>query len=299
MLERRSRFAAHFDAWRRAIVCEPRGSDVMVGALITEAERADSLAGVIFFNNVGYLGMCGHGTIGVAVALAYAGRVERGRYALDTPAGQVAFELLDDGRVRINNVPSYRYRANVEVQLSTGRRISGDIAWGGNWFFLCEAGELPIDTQNLSQLLELSTAIRNQLRHDGITGAGGAEIDHVELIGPPLLTDRADARNFVLCPGGAYDRSPCGTGTSAKLACLAASGRLAPGQTWRQASVIGSLFEASYEPLIAPGDERTDGVVNNSAAGQVRVSLIGSAYVNAEADLILDARDPFCMGIGT
>lgn len=299
MLERRTRFAEQFDAWRRAIVCEPRGSDVMVGALLTEPERADSLAGVIFFNNVGYLGMCGHGTIGLAVALAHAGRIQRGRYALDTPAGQVTFQLLEDGRVRISNVPSYRYRANVAIRLPSGRCVSGDIAWGGNWFFLCDAGELPIDARNLPNLLELSSAIRSQLRQDGITGAGGAEIDHVELIGPPLPADQADARNFVLCPGGAYDRSPCGTGTSAKLACLAASGQLAPGQLWRQASVIGSLFEASYEAVVLSRPEYSAQIAERTVPEQVRVSLIGSAYVNAEADLILDPRDPFCMGIGT
>lgn len=297
MLERRSRFASEFDQWRRAIVCEPRGSDVMVGALLTEPQREDSLAGVIFFNNVGYLGMCGHGTIGVAVALAHAGRIERGRYALDTPAGQVAFELLDDGRVRISNVPSYRYRADVEVVLPSGCRVRGDIAWGGNWFFLCDAAGLTIDVHHLPELLELSNTIRTQLHSAGITGAGGAEIDHVELVGPPQPGERADARNFVLCPGGAYDRSPCGTGTSAKVACLAAAGKLAPGQIWRQASVIGSLFEASYEPIAVSSGSQSLTSTEGTAVEKVRVSLTGAAYVNAEAELVLDPRDPFCMGI--
>jgi 4-hydroxyproline epimerase len=289
MLERRGRFAASFDPWRRAIVCEPRGSDVMVGALLTEPQDIDSLAGVIFFNNVGYLGMCGHGTIGVAVALAHLGRAGRGRHALDTPAGKVWFELLGDQRVRIENVPSYRHRASVPVRLKDGRSLIGDIAWGGNWFFLCPSGDVEIAPGNKDSLLELAKEIRRQLRAQNITGADGAEIDHVELIGKPLPGERVDARNFVLCPGDAFDRSPCGTGTSAKLACLAADGSLAPGQVWRQASIIGSTFEATYE-TIEPA---------NSLAGiaNVRVSLVGSAFVNAEAELVLDPRDPFCMGI--
>ncbi|MGN6544521.1 MAG: proline racemase family protein [Aureliella sp.] len=297
MLERRQRFAERFDAWRRAIACEPRGSDVMVGALVTEPERADSIAGVIFFNNVGYLGMCGHGTIGVAVALAHAGRIAAGRYALDTPAGQVAFELLEDGRVRIDNVPSYRYRADVEIELPSRGPVRGDIAWGGNWFFLCDSHNLTIDVDRLPELLELTSAIRKQLQLGGITGAGGAEIDHVELVGRPKPGEQADARNFVLCPGGAYDRSPCGTGTSAKLACLAASGKLAPGQVWRQASVIGSVFEASYQPIAVSAHQPAIQSADGTAAALVRVSLTGSAHVNAEASLILDPRDPFCMGI--
>lgn len=286
MTERRNRFATEFDSWRSAIACEPRGSDVMVGAMLTQPERGDSLAGVIFFNNVGFLGMCGHGTIGVAVAMQHLGRIDSGRHALDTPAGQVWFELLGEGRVRIENVPSYRYRSNVEVALDAARSVRGDIAWGGNWFFLCEDHAIPIDLSNVEQLAGLAGQIRQQLILQGITGADGAEIDHVELIGP-APEESANARNFVLCPGGAYDRSPCGTGTSAKVACLAADGKLAPSAIWRQASVLGSQFEASYKFL------------EHSVQQQVRAMLIGSAFVNAEADLILDNRDPFCMGIPT
>lgn len=284
MAVRRDRFALQFDSWRSAIACEPRGSDVMVGALITEPERADSLAGVIFFNNVGFLGMCGHGTIGVAVALEHLGRIRSGRHALDTPAGQVWFELLGEGRVRIENVPSYRYRANIQVALENNRLVSGDIAWGGNWFFLCDDHELTIEPSNIAPLIRLASEIRKQLQVQGITGENGAEIDHIELIGRSS-EKTADARNFVLCPGGAYDRSPCGTGTSAKVACLAADGLLSPSAIWRQASVIGSQFEATYD------------FVGDPVEMQVRVALTGSAYVIAEADLILDSRDPFCMGI--
>jgi 4-hydroxyproline epimerase len=282
MLERRERFARQFDGYRKAIVCEPRGSDVMVGALLTPPERSDSLCGVIFFNNVGYLGMCGHGTLGVAVALAHLGQAAAGRHRLDTPAGQVSFELCDNGSVTIENVPSYRYRAAVPVALPSGRTVHGDIAYGGNWFYICGDHGLDVHGGNLTALHELACAIRRELDRQSITGEAGAEIDHVELVGQPLQGEPADARNFVLCPGAAYDRSPCGTGTSAKVACLAAEGKLAAGETWRQASVIGSLFHASY----------------HSQGQRVIVRLNGTAFVNAEADLILDPRDPFCMGIG-
>ncbi len=288
MTERRTLFSKQFDAWRRAIVCEPRGSDVMVGALITAPERDDSLAGVIFFNNVGYLGMCGHGTIGVAIALAHAGKIHAGRHALDTPAGQVHFDLLDAGQVRITNVPSYRYRTNVSVRLSSGQSVTGDVAWGGNWFYLCEPTGIELNVKSVRELTQLAEAIKAQLKQDNITGYGGAEIDHVELFGPADAKD-GDSQNFVLCPGDAYDRSPCGTGTSAKVACLAASGKLQPGQLWRQLSILRSRFDATYDLIPEPHPE--------SGCSQVRVHLVGSAYVNAEADLILDPNDPFCMGI--
>ena len=310
MAQRRDRFSSQFDDWRRAITCEPRGSECMVGALVTPPERGDSLCGVIFFNNVGYLGMCGHGTIGLAVALAHAGRVRTGRHAIDTPVGQVQFELLADGQVRIQNVPSYCLQRQVVVNLPEDvggslREVRGDIAWGGNWFFLVEVPESKIELSNLGELNRLAKGIRRELGRQGITGLGGAEIDHVELMGAPLPSDNADARNFVLCPGGEYDRSPCGTGTSAKVACLAAAGKLSPGQMWRQASVIGSCFEATYEllPNSLPAEPQgsspgslTDHP-NTHSPQQIIVTLVGSAFVNAEAELILDPRDPFCMGI--
>ncbi len=295
MLDRREEFKQHFDHWRQAICCEPRGSDWMVGALITPPVQSDSHCGVIFFNNVGYLNMCGHGTIGVAVALADAGRVSTGRYAIDTPVGQVWFENLGNGFVRIQNVPSYRYRNNVQLTLHDGMQVQGDIAWGGNWFFLAAIQEPEICIRNLNHLHQLASSIRRQLILDNVTGADGADIDHVEIVGAPSNPQVAHARNYVLCPGGAYDRSPCGTGTSAKVACLAADGKLAVGQKWVQESVIGSRFEATYE-LCDPNE-------SNHASGEglsgptVRVSLVGSAYVNARSELVLDPNDPFCMGI--
>ena len=282
MAERRELFARKFDDYRRAIVCEPRGSDVMVGALLVPPENTESLAGVIFFNNVGCLGMCGHGTIGVAIALQHMERVTTGIHQLDTPVGPVQFELLGDNRVRIQNVPSYRFRKAVPVKLPSGQVVHGDIAWGGNWFFICQDHGVPVELVSLPELQRVTAEIREAVRANAITGADGAEIDHVELIGTPSSIVTADAKNYVMCPGAAYDRSPCGTGTSAKVACLAADGKLAAGQIHRQESIVGSIFEASYEKGL--GD-------------QILPSITGSAFVNGEAELILDPRDPFCMGI--
>jgi 4-hydroxyproline epimerase len=278
---KRQRFQEKFDRYRQAIVCEPRGSDVMVGALLTAADLATSEAGVIFFNNVGFLGMCGHGTMGVAVALAYLGRIHPGaKYQLDTPVGCVEFELESAQRVSLRNVPSYRFRAGVSLEVE-GRGIHGDVAWGGNWFYICEDHGLRVESDNLAELERFARKVRAQLESQGVTGAAGAPIDHIELIGPATGFDQADARNYVLCPGGAFDRSPCGTGTSAKLACLAADGKLSPDQIYRQQSIIGSVFEASYQPL---------------AAGKILPRITGQAFVSGEGKLLIDDADPFAMG---
>ncbi|HEX2010564.1 MAG TPA: proline racemase family protein [Roseateles sp.] len=279
MAGRLARFRERHDAWRRAVVNEPRGSDVIVGALLCAPELPDSTAGVIFFNNVGFLGMCGHGSIGLIATLAHLGRIAPGEHLIETPVGRITATLHADGSVGIANVPAYRLARRVPVVLN-GRTLHGDVAWGGNWFFLCEDHGLSLTPDQVEPLTELSWALRQALREQGITGAEGAEIDHVELLGPPQ--DPAhQGRNFVLCPGKAYDRSPCGTGTSAKLACLAADGKLAPGQTWHQESVIGSVFEASYQP---------------GEADQVLPRIRGRAHVNLDATLVFQPDDPFAWG---
>jgi len=262
-------FRECFDHIRSAVVNEPRGSDVMVGALLTEPN------GVIFFNNVGYLGMCGHGAIGVVATLAYLGRIQPGRLSLETPVGPVTATLHDDGSVSIENVPSYRHAKDVTVQVPGLGTISGDIAWGGNWFFLVDDHGQNVEPGNIDQLTDVAWRIRKALEAESITGAGGAEIDHIELF--------AGSRNFVLCPGKAYDRSPCGTGTSAKLACLAADGKLAPGSVWRQESIVGSVFEGTYQ---------TEGTY-------IRPTITGRAWISAHGRLILDPGDPFVYGIKT
>jgi 4-hydroxyproline epimerase len=278
--ERLARFRSQFDNFRKAVVNEPRGNDAIVGALLCEPHDPSCEAGVIFFNNVGYLGMCGHGAIGVTVTLAHCGRISRGNCKLDTPAGAVEARHNDDGSVTIRNVASYRSAARVSVEVPGAGVVTGDVAWGGNWFFLVADHRQTIALDRLEELTEVTWRIRQALGSAGITGADGREIDHIELFGPPTVPG-ADSKNFVLCPGKAYDRSPCGTGTSAKLACLYADGKLQEGQTWRQESIVGSVFEGSVT------------VVD----GKVYPRITGRAYMNAEADLILDERDPFCYGI--
>ena len=250
LADQRADFARHHDTFRSAVACEPRGSDTMVGALLVEPRAPGCVAGMIFFNNVGMLGMCGHGTIGVVATLAHLGRIGVGRHRLDTPVGPVETELHADGRVTVFNVPAHRHAAGVALDVPGVGRVTGDVAWGGNWFFLVDAMQfdpLPVlSLAHVEALTDLTWRIRGALAAQGVTGADGAEIDHVELF---AATPTADSRNFVLCPGKAYDRSPCGTGTSAKLACLAADGHLAAGAPWVQESVIGSRFEGRWTPV--------------------------------------------------
>ena len=280
LIERLNRFRNQFDHFRSAVVNEPRGNDAIVGALLCEPCDPACDAGVIFFNNVGYLGMCGHGAIGLAVTLQYLGRLPNHSLRLETVCGVVNARIHPDGGVSIRNVPSYRSRARVPVSVPGIGEVVGDIAWGGNWFFLvAEHGE-ELSLGRVDELTGFAWRIRRALEDNGIAGDGGRPIDHIELFGPPTVPG-ADSRNFVLCPGKAYDRSPCGTGTSAKLACLYADGKFAPGQVWRQESIVGSVFEGRIEVV--------DGVVHPE--------ITGYAYVNAEVDLILDDRDPFCAGI--
>lgn len=280
MADRLAVFRDHHDPFRSAVVNEPRGSDVMVGALIVEPVDPTAAAGVIFFNNVGYLGMCGHGMIGVAVALAYLGRLGPGTHRLETPVGPVTVALDGPNTVTIENVESYRSAKDVAIDVPGLRTYVGDVAWGGNWFFLVQDHGETLSVGNIDRLTAVTWAIRQTLIAKGISGTDGGEIDHIELFGPPTRAG-ADRKNFVLCPGRAYDRSPCGTGTSAKVACLVADGKLGEGQVWRQESIIGSVFEGSARIV----------------EGKVRPRIRGSAYVNAESTLIVDPADPFAMGI--
>jgi len=253
LAERRAVFARDFDHIRRRCVNEPRGSDVIVGGLLCQPVDPECVAGVIFFNNVGMLHMCGHGTIGVAVTLVHLGRIGPGLHKLETPVGVVTMEVHDANRVTIVNVPSWRYRAAVAVEVPelgpVNGTVTGDVVWGGNWFFCCNQPPCDLTLTNVRQLTDAAEAVKAALVANGITGADGGEIDHIDFFGPPQ-TEGADSRNFVLCPGGAYDRSPCGTGTSAKLAALAASGSLAPGEVWVQESIIGSRFCQEGDPFV-------------------------------------------------
>jgi 4-hydroxyproline epimerase len=281
MAERLERLRDRHDDLRRTLILEPRGSDALVGALLCEPTRADCVAGVLFFNNTGYLGMCGHGSIGVAVTLAWLGRIEHGVARLETPVGVVSVQLVDDNTVTVENVPSYRHRKDVTVDVPGVGRVTGDIAWGGNWFFLVGNAPCPLDLEHERELTSAALAVQTALREQGITGQDGGEIDHIEFFGEPR-SRTAHSRNFVLCPGGAYDRSPCGTGTSAKLACLAEDGLLGPGENWVQESVIGSHFSARYA-------RREDGTIIPS--------ITGRAFICAETTLVQQAGDPFAEGI--
>jgi 4-hydroxyproline epimerase len=279
LAQRREVFRDQYDDFRSAVVNEPRGGDVWVGGLLCEPDHPDAVAGIIFFNNVGVLNMCGHGTIGLATSLAYLQRLAPGVHLIDTPVGVVTVTLHDRNRVTVTNVPSYRFRSDVMLNLGDFGVVRGDIAWGGNWFFLVKEHAEQVHPDNIARLTEFTQSIRLALSRDQVTGENGGEIDHIELFGP--AEGQADSRSFVLCPGGAYDRSPCGTGTSAKLACLMADGIIDPGETWRQQSIIGSIFQAR-------GEWDNDQVIPH---------ITGTAYINAEATLIFDSADPFSMGI--
>ena len=278
LAERRDRFREHFDAYRSAIVNEPRGSDPMVGALLVSPHRADCDLGVIFFNNVGFIGMCGHGTIGLVASLQFAGRLAPGSVRIDTPVGAVQARLHEDGDVSIQNVVSHRTARDVRAQMPDGSSVTGDVAWGGNWFYLMTRHEQRLDLDNLESLTDFTRRVRT-----AVNAAGYSQVDHVELFGP-AAAPAARSRNFVLCPGNAYDRSPCGTGLSAKLACLAADGSLAEDEPWVQESIIGSTFEGRYR-------------WSDRAKGEIVPTIRGRAYVTAEASLQLDPADPFCWGI--
>ena len=301
-----STLKAHHDDLRRTVLLEPRGSDVLVGAYLVPPADATCQFGVIYFNNVGYLGMCGHGTIGLIASLAYLGKVQPGIIRVETPVGVVEATLhpslraersnprLDEeiassltpfaprndeypNKVSVRNIPSYRHLTHIPVTVD-GKTIHGDVAWGGNWFFLVHDHGMDVDMTNLEALTDFAWRVREQLTANGVTGANGAEIDHVELF---ASTPEADSKSFVLCPGKAYDRSPCGTGTSAKLACLYDDGKLKIGQTWKQQSVVGSIFEGSVQ---LDGDK-------------IIPTITGEAWVMSEGTILVDERDPFANGI--
>jgi len=279
LAERRERFRRDFDRFRSAVVNEPRGSDVLVGALLVPPEDPACAAGVIFFNNVGYIGMCGHGTIGVVATLAHLGRMGAGTHRIDTPVGIVTAQLSPDGEVAVTNVPSWRKAKAVTIDVPGIGAVTGDVAWGGNWFFLIADHGLELTFSNTEALTDYCWRVRTALN-----AQGHPDVDHVELFGPAGVPT-ANARNFVLCPGKAYDRSPCGTGTSAKLACLAADGKVKEGDAWVQESILGSVFTGRFRWL-------------DRAASKIEPVIVGRAFVNAESTLLLDDRDPFAHGIG-
>ena len=279
MADRRTIFKTRFDKFRSAIINEPRGHKAIVGALLCKPNDKTCTAGVFFFNNSGYLGMCGHGTIGLIKTLQFLRQIDAGRHRIETPVGFVEAEINSDGIVTIENVQSYRFAKDVEIEVEKYNKIRGDIVWAGNWFFLVEDHTHKLELTNLRQLVDFTSNVRKTLNRKGITGGAGEEIDHIEIFSP---AENADGKNFVLCPGGEYDRSPCGTGTSAKLACLYEDGKLKAGDLWRQESITGSIFEGQVK------------IVD----GKIIPIIKGSAFITAESNLILDENDPFCYGLG-
>ncbi len=286
LAERLERFRNDFDHIRSAVVNEPRGSEVLVSGLVCKPVDTTCAAGIIFFNNAGYLGMCGHGLIGLMVTLQHLGRIAPGDHRIETPVGTVTAKLAANGSVAVENVSSFRYLHEVSVDVPDYGAVTGDVAWGGNWFFLVKDSAEILEVENATHLTRITVAIKKALANNNITGSDGAMVDHIELFSEPKDPNN-DSRNFVLCPGNAYDRSPCGTGTSAKLACLAADGKLPVGAIWKQESIVGSVFECSYRP-----DEGAD-------LQAIIPTINGTAFVSAEAELILNPNDPFCMGIGS
>lgn len=281
MSERKKRLSTNFDIFRRKSILEPKAADAMVGALICEPNDPASTTGVIFFNNEGYLDMCGHGTIGLMATLAHLGKIDTGKHLVETPAGTVKVELLSPNRISVENVPSYCLHPKVTIRVDGLGPITGSVAWGGNWFFLVDQSPVSISPANIPTLVGMATRVKQTLAEQSITGSNGAEIDHIEFFQPSEKAD-VDSQNFVLCPGLAYDRSPCGTGTSAKIACLALSEQLRPGEIWVQESVIGSRFSATYVR-----DENS----------QIRPVITGEAYIFADTQLVFQSGDPFSSGI--
>lgn len=283
MAEKRENFRRDWDWLRSAVVCEPRGNEAMVGAMLCDPVEPDCVTGVIFFNNVGVLHGCLHATMGVAVTLTHLGRIGPGTHRFDTSTGVIDVMVSENGRVTVGNIRSYRFETGIPVEIPGYGVITGDVAWGGNWFFIAETPPgLRVDSSNIEELTKLSRMVRQGLESRGITGADAAEIDHIEFTVPSQDPLEADGRNFVLCPGNAYDRSPCGTGTSAKLACLYESGRLKAGDVWRQAGILGTVFEGTVKP---------------ASQGGVHPSITGNAYITAEADLLINPSDLFAFGI--
>jgi 4-hydroxyproline epimerase len=280
MGQRRESLRSHFDKLRQAVVCEPHGHSAMVGGLLTPPVNEGSLAGVVFFNDVGYLGMCGHGLIGVIETLSFMGKIDTEVVKIDTPAGTVSAKIGPDGKVTIANVASFVYRQDVTLSVPGLGEVAGDIAYGGNWFFMVESYQPEINLENLDTLMAAGKAVRNQLAEEGMTGADGAIIDHIEFFSAPTVVG-ADSKNFVLCPGNAYDRSPCGTGTSARMACLHARGKLGIRQKWVQESVTGSIFTGWLE----------------REEDKLMPFVQGSAHVMSKATLFFDPNDEFCWGI--
>jgi 4-hydroxyproline epimerase len=279
--ERRDRFRDRYDHVRSALVGDPRGTNAMVGVILVPPADPSCRFGAFCVNRVGYLDMCGHATIGLAVTLGSQRIIEPGSFRLETPAGVVGVMWHGGGAASFECVPPRRIAKGLALACDDGSRVTGDVATSGLWFFICRDHGLAVEPAAIPALTERAWSIRRALEARGITGDGGEVIDHVVLLGPPHEPGN-DGRAFVLCPDGAFDRSPCGTGTSALVGCLLDDGILAEGRTWRQESVLGGVYEARIR--------REQGV----AVPTVR----GRAWLTAETTLHFAADDPYRIGLG-
>ncbi|MFM8735826.1 MAG: proline racemase family protein [Pirellulales bacterium] len=278
--DRRDRFRERHDHVRRALVGDPRGVTAMVGVILVPPADPACRYGAFYINRVGYLDMCGHATIGLAVTLGALGAIEPGSFRLETPAGVVAMTWHGGNEASFECVPPRRIAKGLSLSCDDGSRVTGDVATSGLWFFLCRDHGLPVEPAAIPALTARAWSIRRALEARGIAGDGGEVIDHVVLLGPPREPGN-DGRAFVLCPDGAFDRSPCGTGTSALVGCLLDDGVLAEGATWRQESVLGGVYAASVR-----------------CAGSIVVPTVrGRAWLTAESTLHFTADDPYRTGV--
>ena len=282
LAEKAQRLATEHQDFYRSLVVEPYGQEAMVGALLVEPSDPSCVTGVIYFDAAAVIGMCGHGTIGLAATLAHLGRIDVGTHKIETPVGIVEITLQDKNTVRVQNIESHRYQKGVELDVPEVGKVVGDIAYGGNWFFIVNNSPTKVEPNNIRQLTEYAIKVRECLYEQGVEGEKGGVIDHIIFYGPALTT-QGHSRNFVLCPDDAYDRSPCGTGSSARLACLAADQRLAPNEKIYQESIIGSGYTLSYQ--------------TGTSQGKVIPSITGQAFVTREAKMMINTNDPLRHGV--
>lgn len=297
MIEKRRYFLDNYDWIRTGLMFEPRGHDVMSGSILYEPTRDDCDVAILFIETSGCLPMCGHGTIGTVTVAIERGLVtprEPGVLRLDTPAGLVVAQYEQNGdhvdSVRLTNVPAFLHGTDYEVDVPELGTLKMDVAYGGNFYAIIEAQENFRDMSDLSpgDIQRLSPLVRTLMNekyefvhpeHPEITG-----LSHVLWTGAPIHAE-AHARNAVFYGDKAIDRSPCGTGTSARMAHWAARGDLGKGDVFVHESIIGSLFKGRVEDVLTVGDKPA-----------IVPSIEGWARITGDNTIYIDDRDPFAYG---
>jgi 4-hydroxyproline epimerase len=297
MMERRAHFLAEYDWIRTGLMFEPRGHDVMSGSILYPPTRDDCDIAILFIETSGCLPMCGHGTIGTVTMAIENGLVKPrtpGVLRLDTPAGLVIAEYRQEGEyveeVRITNVPSFLYAEGLRVECPDLGEITVDVAYGGNFYAIVEpqANYRDMADYSAGQLIAWSPVVRQRLNEkysfEHPENPGINRLSHILWTGKPVHPE-ADARNAVFYGDKAIDRSPCGTGTSARMAQLHAKGRLKEGESFVHESIIGSLFKGRVE--------KETSVANKPA---IIPSIGGWARQTGLNTIFIDDRDPFAHG---